>query len=177
MAVRILTLVTNGRGGTGPGHSAVAVNDKVYSFEEFLGANTSTKTSGWKIFGFAPYLKKNGHRPALVQWLTQVQEKRVLAYINESIRDDDDYGTSGVCSQQVSMAIDYGLPKRNFNPRGFDTPYGVYHHARNKGLVQREEYFWTNRAELNALAWARIANKLKREYPLAYKHSKNGWTP
>ncbi len=32
MPVRILTLVTNGRGGTGPGHSALAVGSQVYTF-------------------------------------------------------------------------------------------------------------------------------------------------
>jgi hypothetical protein len=75
------------------------------------------------------------------------------------------------------MALDYALPNLTFNPRGFDMPFGVYHCARRLGLVQREEYFWPQRASLNVLAWARVANKLRSDYPAAYRYSSNGWTP
>ncbi len=180
MPVRILTLVTNGRGGTGPGHSALAVGSQVYTFGgggDGMGGNTSRSTSGWKTLGYQSYLTTNGHRPVLVQFLNRVREQRVVQYVANSIASDEDYGTSGVCSQQVSWALDYALPNLTFDPRWFDTPFRVYHCARRLGLVQREQYLWPQRASLNVLAWARIANKLRSDYPLAYRYSPNGWTP
>ncbi|MEZ5307170.1 MAG: hypothetical protein R2684_08505 [Pyrinomonadaceae bacterium] len=167
MDVRILTLVTNTVAGEGPGHSAVAVGSKVYTFEDvggWLGSN-----SGWIKIDYDPYLKKNEHRPVLVQYVPTSVGSYVTEYVDKSIANDDDYLGSGVCSQQVSRAVNYSLPKSvDFDPKGFDTPFGVYHCARRLALVSKEEYFWPGKGDINALAWARIVNKLRDDYPDAY---------
>ena len=147
MQVRILTLVSN-INGAGPGHSAVAVGDTVYTFEEALGGWLQS-TSGWKTLGYDPYLADNEHRPVLAQTLVGAEPTYVTEYVQKSIANDDDYLGSGVCSQQVARAVNYSLPKDvDFDPKGFDTPFGVYHCARRLALVQKEEYDWPGRGSI-----------------------------
>lgn len=168
MQVKIMTFVTNTVAGEGPGHSAVAVGSTVYTFEDTGGWFSSG--SGWKKLGMSSYMAANEHRPILIQSIPQAHGPWVTEYVDRSIANDDDYGGSGVCSQQVSRAVNYSLPQDIiFDPKGFDTPFGVYHCARRLGLVTAEEYFWPGRGKINALAWARIVNKLKADYPAAYK--------
>ena len=168
MDVRILTLVSN-INGSGPGHSAVAVGDTVYTFEEALGGWLQSD-SGWKIVDFDPYLSDNEHRPVLVQTIVSAKSNLVTEYVNRSISNDDDYLGSGVCSQQVARAVNYALPHGiDFDPRGFDTPFGVYQCARRLSLVRGEEYFWPGRGSITVLAWANIVNTLRSDYPVAYR--------
>jgi hypothetical protein len=166
--VRIMTFVTN-IDGAGPGHSAVAVDNTVYTFED-VGGGWLQKNSGWKRLDYAGYLAANEHRPVLVQYLNEtVIGRYVKEYVDKSSDDDDDYLSSGVCSQQVSRAVNYACPESViFDPKGFDTPFGVYHCARRLGLVTHEEYFWTGRAKLRVLTWASIVLKLKSDYPAAH---------
>lgn len=168
MQVKILTLVSNTAAGEGPGHSAVVVGSTVYTFEDTGGWFASG--SGWKTLVSNNYLAANQHRPVLVQTIPQANGTLVTDYVTRSIANDDDYGGSGVCSQQVARAVNWALPHSiNFDPKGFDTPYGVYHCARRLGLVSAEEYYWPGKGKINALAWARIVNKLKADYPLAFR--------
>ena len=165
--VKIMTFVTNTSAGEGPGHSAVAVGDTVYTFEDTGGWLSSD--SGWKTLAFNSYMAANEHRPVLVQTIPQASDVWVTEYVMRSIENDDDYGGSGVCSQQVARAVNYSLPENIiFDPRGFDTPYGVYHCARRLRLVESEQYYWPGKGRINALAWARIVNKLKSDYPAAF---------
>lgn len=163
--VRILTFVTNVN-GAGPGHSAVAVDSTVYTFED-VGGGWLQGGSGWKKLDYDSYLAANEHRPALVQYMnSHVNGDYVTEYVNKSIARDDDYLGSGVCSQQVSRAINYACPQDLiFDPKGFDTPFGVFYCARRLALVSSEEYFWPGRSALRVLTWASIVNKLRADYP------------
>jgi len=167
MQVRILTFVTNVN-GVGPGHSAVAVGSTVYTFEDTGGWFNSG--SAWKKLNYDQYLAGNTHRPVLVQTIPSANSGFVTEYVDQSIASDDDYIGSGVCSQQVARAVNYALPHNiDFDPRGFDTPFGVYHCARRLGVVGREEYDWSGRASLRVLVWSSIVNKLEADYPAALR--------
>ncbi|MEK7724420.1 MAG: hypothetical protein AAB336_08750 [Acidobacteriota bacterium] len=169
MQVRILTFVSN-LNGDGPGHSAVAVGSTVYTFED-VSNGWLQGGSGWKKLDYDQYLRDNTHRPVLAQTIQSATPSYVTEYVEKSIKNDDDYLGSGVCSQQVSRAVNYSLPENIiFDPKGFDTPFGVYHCARRLGIVTSEEYKWSGRKEINYRAWQNIFLKLAYEYPLA----KNG---
>ncbi|HUF04285.1 MAG TPA: hypothetical protein VMM38_08930 [Aridibacter sp.] len=168
MDVRILTLVTNFN-GTGPGHSAVAVGEMVFTFEDATNGWLQSG-SGWKKVKYETYLGGNKHRPVLAQTIRGASPDSVTKYVDRSIANDDDYLGSGVCSQQVAKAINYSLPHDiDFDPKGFDTPFGVYHCARRLKVVIGEEYTWPGRASLTVGVWASIVNKLKVDYPDAHK--------
>lgn len=170
MQVRILTFVTN-FDGVGPGHSAVAVDNTVYTFED-VGNGWLQPGSGWKILDYDTYLKANSHRPVLAQTITQSNASLVTEYVKKSIANDDDYlGLgSGVCSTQVSKAVNYSLPHGvDFDPKGFDTPFGVYWCARRLRIVVSEDYTWADRKKITVLTWAGIVNKLASDYPDALK--------
>jgi hypothetical protein len=169
--VRILTLVTNGQ-GIGPGHTAIAVENTVYSFEN-IGDIFSiiTESSGWKTFSYGTYLKQNSFRPVLIQTLNQSCNADYLEeYVEKSRKRDDDYLGSGVCSTLASKAINYALPESIiFDPKGVDTPFGVYHCARRLGLVASEQYVWADCKTVTVLTWASIVNTLRSDYPAAHK--------
>lgn len=162
--VRIMTFVTN-FDGAGPGHSAIAVGNIAYTFENTGGWLSSN--SGWKTKEVATYMRENEHRPILLQTLNgKVNPDSVVAYVRASSDNDDDYLGAGVCSTLVSRAIDFALQgTMTFDPRGIDTPFGVFHCARRLQLVTREEYFWPGRARMPVLRWASIVNKLSADYP------------
>lgn len=168
MQVRILTFVTN-FDGVGPGHSAVAVENTVYTFED-VGSGWLQPGSGWKILDYNAYKSANTHRPILAQTITQANPQLIIDYVNKSIANDEDYIGSGVCSTQVSKAVNYALPKGvDFDPKGFDTPFGVYYCARRLSIVASEEYTWADRKKLLVRVWANIVNKLDSDYPDALK--------
>jgi hypothetical protein len=168
MEVKIWTLVSNTAAGEGPGHSAVQVGETIYTFEDTGGWFDSG--SGWKVVESRKYLAANEHRPVLIQSIPKANSASVQKYVTRSIENDDDYGGSGVCSQQVARAVNFALPAEiDFDPKGFDTPYGVYHCARRLELVDGEQYFWPGKGKINALAWARIVNKLRVDFPAAFR--------
>ena len=162
--VRLMTFVTN-FSGLGPGHTAVAVDSTVYTFED-VGGGWLQPGSGWKKLDFTTYVKANEHRPLLLQTLSHVVADDIPEYVDMSIAKDDDYVGSGVCSTQVSRAINYALPaKIIFEPKGVDTPYGVFYCARRLQLVTKEEYFWPGRSKLSNKVWTNIVTKLQEDYP------------
>ena len=166
MQVKIITLVTN-FDGVGPGHSAVAVGEELYTFED-VGGGWLQSGSGWKKLKYGPYLAGNEHRPALIQTIPRANPGSVTKYVNKSIANDDDYLGSGVCSQQVARAVNYALPRDiDFDPKGFDTPFGVYWCARRLGLVSGEEYLWPGKSSVLFRVWRNIVNKLQSDYPIA----------
>jgi hypothetical protein len=169
--VRILTCVTNGQ-GIGPGHTAIAVENTVYSFENMVdNLSLLLRNSGWKTFGYASYIAANSFRPVLIQTLNaSCVPEYVEEFVAKSKKRDDDYGTSGVCSTLASKAINYALPESIvFDPKGIDTPFGVYHCARRLGIVRSEEYIWADSKTVRVLTWAGIVNTLRSDYPAAYK--------
>jgi hypothetical protein len=168
MQVRILTFVSN-FDGVGPGHSAVAVGNTVYTFED-VGSGWLQPGSGWKTLDYDQYLKANTHRPVLAQTITQSNYQLIIEYVNKSIKNDDDYMGSGVCSTQVSKAVNYSLPHGvDFDPKGLDTPFSVYYCARSLSIVTSEDYTWAERSKLLVRVWANIVNKLASDYPDALK--------
>jgi len=151
-SVSILSLVGNAlQGSVGPGHSAISVDHTVFSFE--VTAGWADARSGWRIIGRSEYLNLNRSRPVIVQDLKsgQVNADHVLRYLLASDSNDDDYIGSGVCSSQVSNAIDAGTTVR-FDPFGLDHPATVFHLARKLGLVQRTTVIpptnWTWRSKM-----------------------------
>ena len=165
MEVKTLTCVTNGA-GIGPGHSAVMVGTTVYTFEDQGGWFNSG--SGWLTLQYASYMSDNEHRPVLLQTIQLAYAPSVTEYVNTSIANDDDYGGSGVCSQQVAMALDFALGDIDFDPRSFDTPFGVYHCGRRLGLTSNEEYFWPGKGSLSEAVRNRIVSKLSEDYSAAH---------
>jgi hypothetical protein len=148
------------------------VENTVYSFENIEDIfSVITESSGWKTFGFDAYLRQNSFRPVLIQTLNQkCNADYLVEYVDKSRKRDDDYLGSGVCSTQVSKAVNYALPQEIvFDPKGIDTPFGVYHCARRLGLVLSERYVWTDCKSVLVLTWAGIVNTLRSDYPAAYK--------
>jgi hypothetical protein len=167
MQVKIITFVTN-FAGKGPGHSAVSVGSTVYTFEDTGG--WFDPGSGWKKLDYSSYLADNEHRPALIQTIPAAKYHYVTEYVEKSIKSDDDYGGSGVCSQQVARAVNYALPRSiDFDPFGFDTPKAVYHCARRMGLVSNEEYLWPGKSSINILVYGNVVNNLVMDYPNVIK--------
>lgn len=159
--VAILTLVGNTRGGSGPGHTALVVDGTAYSFEnagDWFSA-PSRERSGWISLPTTDYLDRNDWRPVIVQEMNpaHVRATSVLRYIRRSMAADDDYLGSGVCSSQVSNAID-AATVRPFNPRRVDTPHKVFTLARNRGLVSSTYLIWGQPQENDA------ARRLASEY-------------
>ncbi len=140
--LRILTCVTNA-GGVGPGHTALWVDNTVYSFERMFSAN------GWLVQNFSTYVNndQNKNRPVIAQTLnSRVNAQTVL----NSLRAEADewfeqYSGSNVCSMRASANLDTGA-SAGFDPRGYDTPYGVYWHAWNKEYVGSERCVWQTRS-------------------------------
>ena len=162
----ILTCVTNGA-GCGPGHTAIVLDDTVYSFENTGDwFSSGAGASGWITAKLDAYLKKNEKRPVLLQELSEkVKPGPVEAYIKKSIADDDDYLSSGVCSSLVASAVNAGFTA-GFNPFGVDTPWSVYHLAKKKGIVANERAVW-DPDKVNIAHRAMIASKLLMDYPTA----------
>ena len=159
--VAILTLVGNTKNGSGPGHSAIVVDDYVYTFENASDWFSSPKKekSGWLVIRTTEYVTKNNWRPIIVQELNpaHVDAGKVLSYVKKSISADHDYLASGVCSSQVSNAVDAATTS-SFNPSGIDTPYKVFSLARNRGLTSETYLIWGQAQDNTA------AEKLQTDY-------------
>ena len=83
--------------------------------------------------------------------------------MGQSIKRDDDYVTSGVCSSQVASAIDAGMVQ-NFNPTRIDTPREVYVLARNKGIVGRSHHYWPGAGALGDIVRHWLVQRMERDY-------------
>ena len=157
MPVTLLTLVSN-HNGYGPGHSAVAIDGTVYSFEDI--GNIGSDGSGWISMSLAKYLKKNAFRPVILQQLTSaVDPGKALQFINNSIANDDDYLGSGVCSSGAAGAIEAGYGK-SVNTLGVDRPYEIYQLVKKLGIVASERTEWADKATIDAGARERCQSLL-----------------
>lgn len=137
----LLTCVSNGANIGGPGHSAVILDDYVYTFEASLGGWLSVTESGWFQVRTADYLKANTWRPIVIQELseTQVNATAIRGYISRSDDNDEDFISSGVCSQQAAKALSAGIGAA-VDPWGMNIPYLVYRYIKNSGLVVNAYY-------------------------------------
>jgi hypothetical protein len=156
-SVNLVTCVTNA-GGIGPGHSAIAYNNTIYSFEDINYGKTG---SAWIVIGLNAYIRKNSQRPVILQELTStVNSRNVINYIQKSIANDDDFIGSGVCSSQAAAAIEAGYAGK-FNTFGVDKPYEIYQLAKSKGIVKTETMHWAGQANCNWFVRTRIQGLLK----------------
>ena len=138
----LLTCVTNWN-GIGPGHSAVVVDDHVYTFEQVGGAWLVPGQSGWRQIRTVDYLalKLNTERPVVVQELDPARTDATAIHTCITVSDgrDADYGGSGVCSHLAARAISAGLGS-NINPVGLNTPAAIYTVVKNSGSVSASYY-------------------------------------
>lgn len=154
--VTLVTCVSNG-GGIGPGHSAIAIDGTLYTFEEL---NYGGNSSAWVTFPVSSYLANNTHRPVILQRLTSaVNATQSLTYIQNSINNDDDYVGSGVCSSQAASAIEAGY-SGEFNTVGIDKPYEIYQLAKEKSIVASEVMHWPGKSNCNWFVRTRIEGLL-----------------
>lgn len=153
--LKILTCVTNG-GGYGPGHTALVIGQTVWSFEQLVGI------TGWKKFAVSDYMAANAERPVILQTLNEkVDGQQVLDWLKwDEWKPWNKYGPN-VCSQRASSALAEGASS-GFDPKGYDTPYGVYWHAWDKTYVQVEKCVWASQGSGDKKD--RIAAKLKADY-------------
>ncbi len=139
--LRIITCVTNA-GGVGPGHTAIWIDNTIYSFERMTALN------GWLVQPFSTYINndQNKSRPVIAQTLnSRVSAQTVLDTVRAEVDEwFEGYSGSNVCSQRGSTVLDSGA-SNGFDPRGYDTPYGVYWHAWNKEYVGSERCVWQER--------------------------------
>lgn len=141
----LLTCVTN-VAGVGPGHSALALDGYVYTFERVSGAWLVPGGSAWLQIPVRDYLAANTHRPVIVQELdvARADATAMREYIVESDLADADYGSSGVCSQQAASALSAGLDLQ-VNPIGLNSPYRIYRHLKHTGAVSRSYHTFPGR--------------------------------
>jgi hypothetical protein len=139
-----LTCVTNA-GGIGPGHSAVILDDEVFTFERVGGAWRVSDSSGWLKIKTKDYLQKNTHRPVVIQEFStaKMNASLVYEYIAMSDLNDEDYLSSGVCSHLAVAALSAGLPKE-IDPWGLNTPHAIYVATKNSGYVTSSYYTYPN---------------------------------
>lgn len=141
----LLTAVGNGSGRltNGPGHSALIVDNEVWTFEDFPRVDGST--SGWIVSPTTLYLGKplNLSRPIIIQELSPsaVNFSKAMDYIQRSTWADEDYIGSGVCSQQSAAALAVAVTG-GFDPRGVNTPRAVHDLAKSRGLASKTYYIW-----------------------------------
>ena len=147
----LLTCVTNGL-GIGPGHSAVILDDEVFTFERVGGAWKVSDSSGWLKIKTKDYLQKNTHRPVVIQEFGsgKMNASLVYEYIAMSDLNDEDYVSSGVCSHLAAGALSAGLPKP-IDPWGLNTPYAIYVATKNSGYVSSSYYTFPNLDTWNGL--------------------------
>jgi hypothetical protein len=140
----LLTCVTNAL-GVGPGHSAIILDDEVFTFERVIGASMVSDSSGWLRIKTVDYLKKNTFRPVVIQELEagKTNASLIYEYIAMSDMNDEDYLSSGVCSHAAINALSAGLPTA-IDPWGVNTPHAIYVAVKNSGYVSSSYYTFPN---------------------------------
>ncbi len=122
----LITPLTNFGTLSGPGHSALLIGTKIWSF----GDNGS-----WSVFGAKSYMTKNGTRPVVVQEFDadKVDSGAVHDFVKTSKKSNEWYIFSGVCSTMTAMAID-SATSDEFDPDYLDTPIKVAQLVEKKKL-------------------------------------------
>jgi hypothetical protein len=132
--IAILTTVGNLAWHYGPGHTALAVDGTVYSFE-FPHFRVSTVQA---YFARPDIIQ----RPVVVQELDcqMLDASAVLDYLRYQVEDDIYFIRHNWCSYQAAMALKHG--NEQFEPEGIDTPWEVYNRARQLGMTTRTYFIW-----------------------------------
>lgn len=112
-------------GYDGPGHSALVVGTKVYSFGD---------NGGWYVTAAKSYMAENNWRCVLVQHFdsSKVDGDKMKAYLTGSVEYGAWYVWNGLCSHQAGYAIDAATDDE-FDPSGFNTPDAVALEVSHKG--------------------------------------------
>lgn len=160
-SIGIITCVTNAS-GYGPGHTALWVGGKVYSFELMSSYNA------WLVMPAQDYanLPGNRKRPLVYFKLNgHVNATKLNDYlVAEASEWFERYGPS-VCSQRASVALDSAIAS-GFDPKGYDTPFGVYWCAWRKQIVEEWWAVWKDPSAQGKDAQDRIWAKLDTDFDL-----------
>lgn len=132
--IAIPTTVGNVSWHYGPGHTAMAVDGTVYSFEF-----PHFKVGPVKAYFARPDVIQ---RPIVVQELNcgMLDTSSVLDYLRHMVDDNIYFVRHNWCSYQAAMALKHG--KETFEPEGIDTPWEVYNRANQLGLATRTYFIW-----------------------------------
>ena len=148
--------------GYGPGHTALWVGGTVYSFEQMGSFN------GWLVTSAQDYadLPGNKKRPLIYFKLNGRVDGAKLGQYLKSESDEwfERYGPS-VCSQRASIALD-SATFGGFDPKGYDTPFGVYWCAWRRQVVDEWWGVWKSPDQQSAEAQKRIWAKLDTDYDI-----------
>ncbi|BCW87269.1 hypothetical protein sos41_03980 [Alphaproteobacteria bacterium SO-S41] len=158
-SVGIITCVTNAS-GYGPGHTALWVGGTVYTFEAMNSYNA------WLVMPASEYAALSGNRKRPLVYY-KLNGRVDGAKLGQYLRDEaaewfERYGPS-VCSQRASVALNEAA-FGGFDPKGYDTPYGVYWHAWNRQMVEEWWCVWKDPEGPGASAKQRIIDKLSADY-------------
>lgn len=160
ISMGIITCVTNAN-GYGPGHTALWIEGTCYSFERMGSQN------GWLVTPVSTYvaLPLNRGRPLIYYRLNaRVNPTEVQRYLDNDSTGWSVYGPN-VCSQKASEALNRGAIG-GFDPKGYDTPYGVYWHAWNRNFVAEWWAVWKDPSAQSDAARQRIYDKLWDDYQI-----------
>ena len=137
----VLTCVGNPGWPGGPGHSGLVADHMTFNFQI---VNMTGHQSGWEVEIAKDYFNKseNRARPIVIQELNMelVSAEKAMTYIQGSMLADEDYASSGVCSQQAANALSAAV--KSFSVGGIDTPLNLYQAVKAHGFVTRSYYLW-----------------------------------
>ncbi len=152
----LLTPVCNTSYGDGPGHSALVIGTKVYSFGD---------NGGWYVVAAKTYMADNSFRPVLVQHLNgaKVDGAAMLKYAKGSRDAGEWYIFSGLCNHQAAYAID-AATNETFEPSGFDTPYAVAVEVSQKKYETDRYVVLSSEKKSDAVAFKELS-RLIRDFP------------
>jgi hypothetical protein len=159
-SVGIITCVSNAN-GYGPGHTALWIDGTVYSFEQMGSKN------GWLVIKADEYADtaQNRGRPLVYYHLNErTSPNMVEEYLIGDAEGWSLYGPN-VCSQRASLALNAGT-LGGFDPKGYDTPFGVYWCAWRRKMVGEWWAVWKEPSLQSEAAQARITAKLRDDYQI-----------
>ncbi len=167
-----------------PGHSALAVDEAVFTFENMIpsvtkaavsvvfpaGARWIKTGSGWKEANLGTYVLDNAFRPIIFQDITKsVDSAKIVGYVKGSKDGGDLYGPDGVCSTHTSNAIAAALRTGRFNPRGLDTPNKVYLEVEKLSLASSTTVKWAKPKSKGEDFYKKVLEVTSSDYPLIYE--------
>ncbi|HJQ57200.1 MAG TPA: hypothetical protein VJ890_09855 [Vineibacter sp.] len=165
----LLTCITNGA-GRGPGHSAIVVDDHVFTFEIAVGGRPASSTSDWLVYKTQDYLKLNTWRPVVLMELRagMTNATAIYQYIT---RSEARFGRDGLCSHLAAEAISDGLGW-NINPSGLNTPYKVATLVKNSGAVSSSYFTFPDAGDGSNLTDSQLlaVRRLMYEFPYEWNH-------
>ncbi len=132
--IAVLTSVGNRHLRLIPGHTALAIDGTVYSFE----------FPHFKVMSIKEYFAEpdNLQRAIVVQELdcSELDASAILNYLRVQVDSNIYFFCHKWCSYQATMALKHGYEK--FKPEGINTPWEVYQTIQKLGMARRTYYIW-----------------------------------